>query len=156
MREIRFRAWSGSKKKMVEPLTVINPTNSHAGGDILMQYTGLADKNGKEIYEGDILNSKEGSPLLVSWNKRFASFCLDKKGWLHSHWFGESTDPEDCEVIGNIYETPDGCMHPENFRLDNQMPACASCNINKHGMDIEGFRKQIQGFMKHLNEINTQ
>jgi hypothetical protein len=63
--------------------------------------------NGKEIYEGDILNSKEGSPLLVSWNKRFASFCLDKKGWLHSHWFGESTDPEDCEVIGNIYETPE-------------------------------------------------
>lgn len=50
----------------------------------------------------------------------------------------------------------DGVMHPENFHIDNQNPACASCNINKHSMSLEEFRKLIQGFMKHLNEINTQ
>ncbi len=50
----------------------------------------------------------------------------------------------------------DGCMHPERFNLDNQMPACASCNINKHSLGLEEFRKLIQGFMKHLNEVSTQ
>jgi hypothetical protein len=36
------------------------------------------------------------------------------------------------------------------------MPACASCNINKHAMKLEDFRQLIAGFMKHLNERNTQ
>lgn len=36
------------------------------------------------------------------------------------------------------------------------MPACASCNINKHSMSLEEFRMLIEGFMKHLNELNTQ
>lgn len=52
---------------------------------------------------------------------------------------------------------PDGTFeHPENFNLDNQMPACASCNINKHSMSLEEFRKLISGFMSHLNNLNTQ
>ena len=50
----------------------------------------------------------------------------------------------------------DGCMYPERLNFDNQMPACASCNINKHSGTVEEFRALIQGFMKHLNEINTQ
>ena len=50
----------------------------------------------------------------------------------------------------------DGYEHPERLHIDNQNPACASCNINKHSMDIESFREQIKGFMKHLNEVNTQ
>ena len=36
------------------------------------------------------------------------------------------------------------------------MPACASCNINKHAMKLEDFRSLVAGFMKHLNERNTQ
>jgi 5-methylcytosine-specific restriction endonuclease McrA len=47
-------------------------------------------------------------------------------------------------------------LHPENFNIENQMPACASCNINKHSLSLEDFRLLIQGFMKHLNERNTQ
>lgn len=46
--------------------------------------------------------------------------------------------------------------HPERFNIDNQNPACASCNINKHSSSLEDFRQLIQGFMKHLNEVNTQ
>lgn len=49
-----------------------------------------------------------------------------------------------------------GAAHPERFHIDNQMPACASCNINKHAMSLEEFRKLIEGFMWHLNNINTQ
>jgi hypothetical protein len=50
----------------------------------------------------------------------------------------------------------DGFFHPERLVLENQMPACASCNINKHSMELEEFRSLISGFMKHLNEISTQ
>lgn len=49
-----------------------------------------------------------------------------------------------------------GCEHPERFNVDNQNPSCPSCNINKHSMPLEEFRKLIAGFMKHLNEVNTQ
>ncbi len=46
--------------------------------------------------------------------------------------------------------------HPERLHIDNQYPACPSCNINKHSMSLEEFRGLVTGFMKHLNEINTQ
>lgn len=51
---------------------------------------------------------------------------------------------------------PDGYVHPERLHIDNQMPACASCNINKHSGSPEDFRSLISGFMKHLNEQSTQ
>lgn len=47
-------------------------------------------------------------------------------------------------------------MHPERFHIDNQMPACASCNINKHSNSIESFRLLIGGFIKSLNRDSTQ
>jgi hypothetical protein len=50
----------------------------------------------------------------------------------------------------------DGCVYPERFNLANQMPSCASCNINKHSGTLEEFREAIMGYMKHLNGINTQ
>lgn len=45
---------------------------------------------------------------------------------------------------------------PNRDCFENCMPACASCNINKHQMSLEDFRNLISGFMKHLNERNTQ
>lgn len=50
----------------------------------------------------------------------------------------------------------DGYVYSERLVIINQMPSCASCNINKHSMSLEEFRSLIQGFMKHLNELNTQ
>lgn len=47
-------------------------------------------------------------------------------------------------------------MNPQNLNIDNQLPSCPSCNINKHSMTLEDFRSLIIGFMKHLNERNTQ
>jgi hypothetical protein len=49
-----------------------------------------------------------------------------------------------------------GYEHPERLCIANQMPTCPSCNINKHSMSLEEFRSAIVGFMKHLNEHNTQ
>ena len=51
-------------------------------------------------------------------------------------------------VVGNGF--------PERDTLENMLPACASCNINKHELDVEQFRRQIQNFVSSLNERFTQ
>ena len=71
----------------------------------ICQCTGLKDKNGKLIYENDIV--KCGNTTVVDWNEHFASWCLTKKGWMYHHFFGESQEPKDCEVIGNTFDNPE-------------------------------------------------
>lgn len=81
--------------------------------NILMQCTGLKDKNGKLIYEGDILLniSRLDKPLyVVKWNKSQAQFYIEminpKKYELYAEWNLGRHDL-DYEVIGNIYENPE-------------------------------------------------
>jgi uncharacterized phage protein (TIGR01671 family) len=69
-----------------------------------MQYTGLKDKNGKEIYEGDIVSfvyDHTGSvwTMAVDWDEKNAMFILKGNSVSLSEFDGE--------VIGNIYENPD-------------------------------------------------
>ena len=70
----------------------------------ICQCTGLKDKNGKLIWENDILNSGN---LVVTWREELASYCLTKKRWMYQHFFGEAVDACDCEVIGNIFDNPE-------------------------------------------------
>ena len=70
----------------------------------ICQCTGLKDKNGKLIWENDILNSGN---LVVTWREELASYCHTKKGWMYQHFFGEAVDSCDCEVIGNIFDNPE-------------------------------------------------
>lgn len=122
MREIKFRAWDNTCKVMkycdFEKLVYTDHSNDFRvmcnEGYLnnrpypLMQFTGLKDKNGKEIYEGDILSNKDtDGNMVVNWCPISAGFCLDKKGWMFSHYFKEAVDANQCEVIGNIYENPE-------------------------------------------------
>ncbi len=115
MKEIKFRAWAHASKVMFKP-------DSNDGWDFLdghvydlpnttlMQYTGLKDKNGKEIYEGDILShpgtmEMNAGICCVEYDADFAKY-VGKRGDLSMRcnmaWLGEYG-----EVIGNIYENPE-------------------------------------------------
>ena len=127
MREIKFRAWDkkcievyGTGMSYGEPEYFddmlafrFNHFESDNPSEIIYeQYTGLRDKNGKEIYEGDIIQDStfkdRGSYIMaVEWEKEAASFVLTRNGWAFRHYFYESSNPDDCEVIGNIHENPE-------------------------------------------------
>ena len=73
------------------------------------QCLGLKDKNGKLIYENDIVRCGNNGQFVykVGFNKRFASFVLIRKEDAFNHYFGEAVEAEDVEVIGNIHENED-------------------------------------------------
>ncbi len=75
--------------------------------DSVSEFIGSKDINGKDIFDKDIVKSKNDDIMLVSWNQQFASFCLDKKGWAFNHFFGEAGKSEDFEVIGNELNNPE-------------------------------------------------
>lgn len=108
MREIKFRAWNHDTKRMSEIFDITDDFDwykeEYPCYD-LMQYTGLHDKNGKEIYEGDILkyNSlKHEYHAEVYFDKDNSKFDLTIE--TMPTW---SVKLEDGEVIGNIYENPE-------------------------------------------------
>ena len=110
MREIKFRAWNADLKK---PFMAVQGTADletlysfmfhFSDNGILMQYTGLKDCNGKEIYEGDIVKpfSIEKTKNLSIIVYEFNQFRI-KGTYLYWNW-----DLKQVEVVGNIYENPE-------------------------------------------------
>ena len=122
MREIKFRAFDGDKKEMILPEYAEREdfhiladgqivetheygyerhelTSKRPNSWVLMQYTGLKDKNGKEIYEGDYVNCNR--------YENEENYLVEIKDirYLPKELFGSNLNY--LEVIGNIYENPE-------------------------------------------------
>ncbi len=144
-REIKFRAWDKKDNVMREVYGIQFPKISNHGNrkniiiemhctdyekqiaiiysDFtdsidrveLMQYTGLKDKNGKEIYEGDIFDCPYGDETInhhkweIIWGKEKGGFALKRIGESCNQDMVHQTvsDMVYREIIGNIYENPD-------------------------------------------------
>ena len=122
MRTIKFRAWDESQKYMAiqgtPDLETIQSFFFHFGNKTLMQFTGLFDKNGVEIYEGDILLDVEfdenGNDISgnfpVVYDSSKCQFSIDnsfKKDGSSLVNFVEYFGIENLEVVGNIHDNPE-------------------------------------------------
>ena len=123
MREIKFRAWLKEDKKMenVKTMDFTDKTirclkknefiNAYllrrvSFDDVeLMQYTGLNDKNGKEIYEGDILFFRdENTKYVVVWqDAAFIIKSIEIRKYSEEMCWLDDTEIC-CQIVGNIYE----------------------------------------------------
>jgi len=116
-REIKFRAWSDLERVMLDPFDVSEYPSDHAANLSLMQYTGLHDKNGKEIYEGDIVKYYDSYHMWLTGLviNNGIGFGISVEGdWLELTEFAgypvyveNLPNVEEIEVIGNIYENPE-------------------------------------------------
>ena len=141
MREINFRAWDKLTKRIIDPFSItfyrqkgfgieISIENDMYANDpntilralediVIMQFTGLKDKNCKEIYEGDIVKGSKPQFIgncvgVVKYGGlafHFSGTCDSKEEYSSPNWFYTVTNPtvkelDEIEIIGNIYENP--------------------------------------------------
>ncbi|NBV06684.1 MAG: hypothetical protein EBS06_05550 [Proteobacteria bacterium] len=136
-REIKFRAWDCLDKKMQYDITKTKEYSNVDGGydivgfdnylndsvgSVVMQYTGLKDKNGKEIYEGDLISEEiidengnsewtKDNYTLIGWRNYgfgYISNPFSKEEFFERFYSEEVENGKmSCEVIGNIYENPE-------------------------------------------------
>ena len=124
MRELKFRAWDKKENRMFKVFGLTwhygiflieekGRSRKHGSGETeLMQYTGLKDKTGKEIYEGDIIEYRPVKPSKRTGELVFTSRKVFVVEYKHSYRYigfnmGKTAH---SRVIGNIYENEELCI----------------------------------------------
>lgn len=151
MREIKFRAWDRILKKMtyevsmklreceyiniLDMFTILNQRYD------FMQYTGLKDANGKDIYEGDIVEAwSEGEKAIGKVKQRIDGLWLMYPAWQSGKSWGLMPNKErktTVKIIGNIYEN-------KELKEINKM-----IDINElKNKQIEAYRKRFERWYK--------
>ena len=117
-RELNFRSWNLETKFMYNNIEDGVIAKNQKGefvlcisfgaicrdaNSIVMQFTGLKDKNSKEIYEGDICKHNNDIAVIVFWEGAF----IFNKHYTHYNSLTNFACIRTFEVIGNIYETPE-------------------------------------------------
>lgn len=101
-REIKFRVWDKKYYKMYSDQGIRMALACPNEEVEIMQYTGLKDKKGKEIYEGDI----DCRGRVVIWSKRACKFAFREK-YITYYKTTRLYSIAKCTIAGNIYENPE-------------------------------------------------
>lgn len=120
MREFKFRGWNGRNMSRICALHDNGIGALGNGGmiiprenmpDTIMQYTGIKDRNGVEIYEGDILTEEYGEKYEVIWCEEAAQWYAHYPGDTGDSVFEQSEPLVECAVydsiVGNIHQNPE-------------------------------------------------
>ncbi len=114
MREIKFRAWDKKEKLMVELYSIPLPNVCGEGrggmSRVYMQYTDLKDKDGNDIYEGDIIETRYYNFIKKHWARWRRKKVITYKKYIWHQGFniaGGTPGKTEYRIIGNIYENPE-------------------------------------------------
>lgn len=121
MRDIKFRVWDKKQRSMRTVRQIDFSTGNiqvdHEDMDgtyyyiplknSLMQFTGLLDKNGKEIYEGDIIKGIGEGFTVIFQDGCFVGKYKNEKSWIDLRIFNIDKELSIWKILGNVYENPE-------------------------------------------------